>query len=195
MSDNSAVPQPPSTYAFRPSLLGAPYEFRLTERGLDWNAGRQAGFIAWSDVERVRMSFYSMQQHRYVTEIWGKGSPKLKLISSSWKSGVLHERLDKPYAAFVTELHCRLARVQSRARFEQGTNPARFWPGLALFVVVSLAFAWMTAQALQGGMYGGALFIAAFLAVFLWRAGDYFRRNRPRLYRPDALPGEVMPRL
>ena len=49
-------------------------------------------------------------------------------------------------------------------------------------------------RALQSGSITGAAFIGAFLALFFWQAVGFFRRNRPGLYRPDALPAELMPR-
>jgi len=106
---------------------------------------------------------------------------------------VVQERLDQPYAVFVAALHRCLAQAQTRARFEQGTSPMQYWPGLAVYVVTSVALAILIARALQQGATAGALFIAAFFALFLWRGGDYFRRNRPRLYRVDALPADLMP--
>jgi len=197
MNDDGAVPPPESTYSYRPSLLGAPYEFRLGENGLDWSVGRKSGRVAWRDVHRVRLSFRptGMQSYRFVTEIWAAGAPKLAIMSTSWKSMVVQERLDRSYAGFVAELHRRLAQAQTRARFEQGTNPIQYWPGLVVFVGVSLALAFLVVRALQAHATSGALFIAGFLALFLWRGGDFFRRNRPRLYRADALPPELLPKV
>ncbi len=198
MSGGCAAPlQEHISYSYRPSLLGAPYEFRLTEQGLEWAVGRKFGHIAWRDVTRVRLSFRpaNMQTHRFATEIWAKDAPKLAIMSSSWKSMVVQERLDRPYTAFVTEFHRRLARAQTRARFERGTNPVKYWPGLIVFVSMSLALSAMIARALQQQAVGGAVFIAGFLALFFWRGGDYFRRNRPQLYRVDALPADLMPRV
>ena len=40
----------------------------------------------------------------------------------------------------------------------------------------------------------GALFIVAFLGLFLWHGSNYFRRNRPGVYAPDALPDLLVPR-
>ncbi len=198
MSDScTALRQERNSYSYRPSLLGAPYEFRLTEQGLEWGVGRKFGCIPWRDVTRVRLSFRpaNMQTHRFATEIWAKDAPKLAIMSSSWKSMVVQERLDRPYAAFVTEFHRRLARAQTHARFEQGTNPVQYWPGLIVFVSMSLALSALIARALQQQAVGGAVLIAGFLALFIWRGGDYFRRNRPRLYRVDALPTDLMPRV
>jgi len=184
------------TYIYRPSLLGGAWEFKLTDRGLDWSAGNKRGRVAWRDVRRVRMSFrpVSMQTKRYMTEIWLEGAPKLEIISSSWKSMVEQERLDDAYSAFVGELHRRLARAGTTARFEQGRNPLIYWPGLGVFAAVAFGLAGMVVRSLQAKVVTGALMVAAFLALFLWQGGNYFRRNRPGTYRPDALPAELLPK-
>jgi hypothetical protein len=144
----------------------------------------------------ARLSFrpITIQQRRYMTEIWGHGAPKLTLVSSSWKSMVENERLDPAYTHFVTELHRRIAEAHPAARFEIGTPFLVYWLGFALFVGVSFGLALLTVRALEASLWGGAAFIAAFLGLFLWKGGDYFRRNRPRPYRPDSLPPELMPR-
>jgi hypothetical protein len=49
-------------------------------------------------------------------------------------------------------------------------------------------------RALQADSKGGAAFIGGFLVLFLWQGGNFFRRNRPGLYRPEALPAELMPK-
>jgi hypothetical protein len=59
---------------------------------------------------------------------------------------------------------------------------------------VALGLAVLIVRALQAGALAGALFVAAFLALFLWQAGNFFRRNRPGLYRADAPPRALMPK-
>jgi hypothetical protein len=49
-------------------------------------------------------------------------------------------------------------------------------------------------RVLQAGAIVSAAIVGAFLALYLWQAGNFFRRNRPGTYRPDALPADVMPR-
>jgi len=183
-------------YIYRPSLLGAPWSFRLTPTGISWEAGRQSGLVAYRDVRRVRLSFkpISMQTHRYMAEIWAENAPKLRIVSSSWKSMVEQERLDKSYSAFLTELHRRLAEAHAPAVFEQGSHPLRFWPGVAIFAAISLGLAFLIVRALQSDAPAGALFIVAFLGLFLWHGSNYFRRNRPGVYAPDALPDLLVPR-
>lgn len=187
------------TYSFRPSLMGAPRIFTLTDRGIDWSAGNRSGQVRYRDVRRVRLSFkpVTMQPHRFLTEIWAEDAPKLQISSASWKSMVEMERLDRRYAAFVTELHARIARAAPRVpvRYEQGANPFAYWPGVVLYVLVALGLAAVFARALEAHTLGAAAFIGAFVALFLWQGGNFFRRNKPGTYAPDALPDKLVPRV
>lgn len=182
-------------YVFRPSLVGVPWEFRLTGDALDWASGRKSGRIPLRSIRRLRLSYRpaSMQSHRFMTELWAEGAPKLEILSSSWKSMVEQERLDQKYEDFIGELHRRIALAAPPARFERGSHPLLYWPGLIVFAGVALALAWLTVLALQAGTNAGAVFVGAFLALFLWQGGNFFRRNRPGRYRPEALPTELMP--
>lgn len=198
-SDNTdAIPEAPAageTYTYRASLLGTPFVFRLTEAGLAFESGRRAGVIPYQAITRLRLSFKpsSMQSGRYVAEIWATDAPKLTIVSSSWKSMMIQERQDKAYSAFIADLHRRLGAAGAATRFERGTLPILYWPGLVAFVGVALGLALLVIRALQVDAKTGAIFIAAFLALFLWQAGNFFRRNRPGVYRPDAPPADLLP--
>ena len=176
-------------------MLGAPRHFTLSDDGIDWKSGAMSGHIPYRNIRRLRMSFrpVSMQSSRFITELWGEGTPRLKIVSISWKSMVEQERLDRSYSVFVRELHRRISKAASSARFERGTNPWAYWPGLAIFVAVALGLAGGAVQALQASAYTGAAFVGAFLALYLWQIENFLRRNRPGTYNPEALPKEVMP--
>ena len=182
-------------YSYRPSLLGAAWQFKLADDGIDWVAGRRSGRIPFRDVRRVRMSFRpaNLQSQRFLTEIWAAGAPKLEIVSSSWKSMFDQERLDKSYSAFVVELHRRVAAAQAPVRCERGMPALRHWAGLVVFAGVALGISVLIVRALQTGAWSGAAFIAAFLALFVWHGGNYLRRNRPGVYHPDALPADLLP--
>lgn len=198
MNDGRSDPDGDDTleYAYRPSLLGAPWEFCLRGQSLEWRSGRKSGRVALRDIHRVRLSFrpITMQTQRFLTEIWATGAPKLEICSSSWKSMVEQERLDRPYAAFVMELHRRLIWTGHALRYEQGSAPVLYWPGLIVFAGIALSLAALTARGLQAQAWRGTAFVVAFLLLFLWQAGNYFRRNRPGVYTPQALPMDLMPR-
>jgi hypothetical protein len=183
-------------YAYRPSLLGAPWEFELRGNTLEFRVGRKQDRVDLRRITRVRLSFrpIAMQSQRFLAEIWADGAPKLEICSSSWKSMVEQERLDRAYATFVTELHRRLAQSGVPARFEQGSNPLLYWPGLVIFAAIAFALAALAVIGLRAHTWGGAAIVGAFLLLFLWQAGNFFRRNRPAFYRPDALPAAVVPR-
>ena len=183
------------TYAYRPSVMGAVREFKLSDDGIDWVAGVRSGHIPYRNIRFLRMSYRptSIQSQRFVTELWAEGAPKLKINSSSWKSMIEQERLDQSYSAFVRELHLRISNMAASTRFKQGNRPLIYWPSLVVFVAVALGLAGLIARALQIGASGGAAFVSAFLALYLWQVGNFLRRNRPGEYRPGALPKEVMP--
>src|ERR1017187_3678628 len=122
--DRASAGEGAVAYAYRPSLLGAAWQFKLTGDGIDWATGRKGGHIPFRAVRRLRMSYRpaSMQAHRFMTELWADGAPKLEILSSSWKSLVEQERLDGRYTAFVAELH-RYWRV-ARAGLAGGARPS-----------------------------------------------------------------------
>ena len=183
-------------YAYRPSLMGAARQFKLTDDGIEWATGRHSGRIAYRDVRRLRMSYKpaNMQSQRFLTEVWAEGAPKLTIISSSWKGMFEQERLDQSYSTFVVELHRRLLQAAAPVRFEQGTPPLKYWPGLAVFAAIVLGLCLLIGRGLQANELGGAAFITGFLALLLWQGGAFFLRNRPGLYRPEAPPAAVMPK-
>jgi hypothetical protein len=188
------TPQPDAhSYSYRPSLMGAGWQFHLTADGLAFEHGRRSGHVPYRDIRRVRLSYkpISMQTQRYLMEIWADGA-KLTVVSSSWKSMVEQVRQDQAYSAFAVELHRRLAGMP--VLFEQGRSPFAYWPGLAIFVAVVLGFVFMIFRALQTGTWAGAAFIAAFLALLLWHGGRFFQRNRPGVYTADAPPDLLLPK-
>lgn len=184
------------TYSYRPSLLGAAWEFKLGARGIEWSAGAKSGRIPYDKVRHIRMSYrpMSMQSYRFSTEVWGADGTRLTIVSSSWKSMVEQQRQDRPYAAFVRELHRRIVEAGAQVRCEQGKPSWIYWPGVTVFAATLFGLAVLILRALQAQALGGAAFIAAFLLVFLWQAGNFFRLNRPRSYRADALPADLIPK-
>lgn len=184
------------TYTYRPSLLGAPWEFKLTGDAIEWRAGRQSGRVTLAQVRFVRLSYRpaNLQTHRFVTEIWADGTPKLQIVSASWKSMFDQERLDRPYSAFVTELHRRLMRLGAGTRFIRGTHKVKYWASVVVFAAVALGISALVVRALQSGVFAGAAFVGAFLALILWQGGNFLRRNQPGTYRPDELPPMLLPK-
>jgi len=183
-------------YDYKPSLIGPTWEFRLQPDVLHWQFGRRTGQVPYDRITRIRLSFrpVTMQTYRFLTEIWPAGGPKLHLASTSWRSILEQERKDAAYAAFLTELHRRIAGAGGRADFIAGSPPLLYWPGLAIFTAAALVLAGLLIHAVQVRAWEGAAVVAGLIALFLWQAVGFFRRNRPGNYRPDALPRNLLPR-
>ena len=137
-----------------------------------------------------------MQSQRFLTEIWAEGAPKLEICSSSWKSMVEQERLDGAYAAFVTELHRRLAQAGVAARFEQGTNPVLLLAGPCRFSPASRsALAGADACARCRRMRWAAPLRRRVSAAVSLAGRQFFSPQPARPLSGGAPPPDLMPRL
>jgi hypothetical protein len=187
---------PADSYCFKPSLFGAPSEFRLTPGGLSWSVGRRSGVISYGAIECIRVSFRpsGLLARAYLTEIWSSSAPKLTISSQGAKSIV--EKIDQPapYRAFIEALHRNLGEAPN-AELLKGIAPHLYWPGLAVLAGVVAACVALIVRAVQGGAWTGALFILVFLVLFAWQIGAYFRANRPGAYAADAPPADLLPRV
>jgi hypothetical protein len=183
-------------YAFKSSLIGAPLELQLTDDALEWRKGSAHGRAPYRRIRRVRLSFrpMTMQNYRFLTEIWPADGPKLQIASTSWKSMFEHERLDAQYAAFVTELSRRIGAAGGQTSFACGSPALIYWPGVVVLAGATIGITTLGVRAIQTGALAGAAFIGAFLALFLWQAGGFFLRNRPGTFGPDAIPPLLLPK-
>ena len=182
------------TYAYRPSLVGAPWIFRLGKDALHWESGRRSGRVEYSQIKRVRLLYRpgSMQPHRFITEVRSKGTPKLTIASTSWKTMTEVERLDLPYRNFVIALHRRL--VGHPIELIAGLKPLVFLLAVVLFVVTALGMGAVAIRAIQEGAGVVALLICAFVAFFVWQTANYVWRNRPVHYVAPDVPESLLPK-
>lgn len=183
-------------YSYKANLAGAPVLLWLRRDGLEWQVGRRAGLIRYDRVRRVRLSFRpaSMQSYRFIAEIWPTDGPKIQIASTSWQGLTLQQRLDGPYAAFITELHRRFAAARSTASFRCGIGRATYGIGLAVVGVAMAAFAALMVKAALIAEWRAVAIIGVLFAMFGWQLGNHFVRNWPGDYRPDAIPPHVLPR-
>ncbi len=184
-------------YAYKPSLMGAPWSFQLAPDALVWSLGSMSGRIPYASIHRIRLGFrpVTMQSYRFIAEIWSERAPKIPVSSASWKSMVEQERQDAAYTAFITDLHERIAKAHGTPRLDAGSIPFLYWPGLLIFIGISLATAALIARALQQGESTASLFLLGFFMLLLWQLGSFFKRNLPRRYTLDQIPPDVLPKV
>jgi len=184
------------SYSFKPSVIGGWCTFTLKPDGLHWQIGARSGRVRYERIRAVRLSFrpVTMQSRRFVTEVWSTDNPKIQIVSVSWRSVVEQVRQDGPYADFVAELHRRLAACSSTAQFTTGLPAISYWFGVLTFVAVLVAMAVVMLRTARIEQWSASAIVAAIFVVFAVQIGNYFRRNRPQRYRPDAIPREVLPK-
>jgi hypothetical protein len=195
MTPASAADATELSYSYRPSLLGAPWMLTLTPAGIAFSTGGRSGVVPYEKIGRLRMAYRptSMQTTRFTTEIWASGQPPLRIVSTTWKSMVEQQRLDGDYVRFVTALHERVAAAGGNVVCERGRPSLIYWPGLAVFIGVSLGLALLIVRALQARALVPAVFVGIFFATFVWYGATFFGRNRPGHYSVGAPPRDLLP--
>src|SRR5947209_8268309 len=155
---NSSTDATDVTYGYKPSLMGSPFEFRLTPDALEWRRGESAGRTPYGRVRRIRLGFrpITMQTYRFFAEIWVADGSKLQIASTSWKSLVEHQRFDSAYRTFVTELCRRVGGADGPTVFQIGSPVVIYCLGALVLVGASLALAGLIVRALQVDAWSGA---------------------------------------
>jgi hypothetical protein len=183
------------TYVYKASLVGSAHRFELTGEGLSWHVAGRSGLWRYADIAAVRLSYrpVSMQPRRFRADIDHVGGARIAVFSTSWTTVTLMAPQDRDYRAFITQLHRRLAEAASKAELIGGLKPGLYQAGLALLAIVAVSMTGLLIRAVSTGEWAGALFLLGFAALFGWQIGGFVRRNRPRRYRFDELPEELLP--
>lgn len=182
-------------YAFKPSLLGAVWEFELTPDALIWRAGRRTGHWLYTDIAQVRLSYrpQSMQAQRYRADIQHKDGARIALLSVTWRGMLALSAQSADYRAFLLDLHRRLIAANSQTEYVSGLKRPLYVLGLGVLVALGLTMALLGLRAMFEGAYAGAAFVAAFMALGGWQMGGFMWRNRPGPYAPDQIPAKLLP--
>jgi hypothetical protein len=185
---------PGSAYAYRGSLIGAAHQYELTDGGLAWRTGRRSGVWRYADIAAVRLSYRptAMQARRFRADIAHRDGGHIAVLSTSKQTAALMEP-QAGYRAFILQLHRRMAEAGSTATLRSGLRPAICAVIVFALALVGLAMAALLVRALLTGEIAGVVFIIGFAAVFGWQIGGFVRRNRPRDYTFESVPGEVLP--
>ena len=191
----AAEPAAGSNYVYKASLVGSAHRFELTDEGLSWRVGGKSGLWRYAEIAAIRLSYrpVSMQSRRFRADIDNAGGARIAVLSTTWQTVTLMQPQDRDYRAFIAQLHRRLKEVGSRAVLVGGLRPAAYAAGVVLLALVAVAIAGLLIRALATGEWAGALFLIGFAALFGWQIGGFIRRNRPRRYRFDELPQELLP--
>ena len=186
---------PETRYAYKASLIGSAHQFELTDAGLSWQISGRSGVWAYTDIASIRLSYRpsSMQSRRFRADVEGRDGGRITILSTTWQTASLMAPQDHGYRAFMVELHRRMKNAGSRAALVGGIGPKTYGAALVVLTLLAIAMAGLLLRALFIAEFTGALFLLGFAALFTWQIGGFVKRNRPRSYSFDDLPGELLP--
>ncbi|WP_315831472.1 hypothetical protein [Bradyrhizobium prioriisuperbiae] len=193
ISGDTAATRP--SYRYKPSLIGTPWTFDLTDDGLSWRMGARSGVWPYATIATIRLSYrpISMQSRRFRADISNLSGKSIRILSVNWQTPALVAPQDEPYRTFVQELHRRVAAAGGTPVLVAGLGRRTYaLAGIAMALVV-LGLAALFIRAAMIGSYGGMLFLAGFAALFGWQLGRFMRRNKPRFYAAGDVPRDLLP--
>ncbi|MGO4572308.1 hypothetical protein [Microvirga sp. 2TAF3] len=182
-------------YEHSPRPVGGPIKFTLKGDRLIVDSGRKVHEVRLGAVETVRMTYEPgrFAQKAFRTRIRMKDGKTFTFTSLNWKNLVEAESLPREYRAFAQALFEAIARANPDARFVAG-KPWLIWITTATFALGSLiAMAYLIWRALQMDATSIALMGGLFAAVGVWQLEPMVRLNKPRSFRPEAPPVELLP--
>ncbi len=179
-------------YAYKASLAGTAHRFELQDGGLAWSLFGKSGTWPYDKIAAITLSYRpnAMQPRRFRADIRNGDGRRIKIYSTSWQTSALMLRQDHAYRAFIAELHRRLGPATA---LTGGVSRALYVAGLCGIALVLAALAGLAIRGLVIGQFAGVLFLIGFGALFTWKVGGFFRRNRPRIYSVDNFPEQLLP--
>ena len=182
-------------YAYKASLIGAAHQFELTNAGLSWRIAGKSAVWPYAEITVIRLSYrpVSMQSRRFRADIENADGARIAILSTTWQTAALMAPQDQDYRDFIALLHERMEKAGSKAALIGGLRPRIYAAAIVLLALVAIAMAGLLVRAIATGEWTGALFLVGFAALFAWQIGGFVRRNRPRAYTSDHLPGALLP--
>ncbi len=186
---------PGARYAYKASLIGAAYQFELTDSGLSWRIAGKSGEWPYRGISAVRLSYrpVSMQSRRFRADIDRAEGGRIAILSTTWQTAALMAPQDGGYRAFIMQLHRRMEQGGSKAALTGGLAPRIYAAAVILLALLSIAMAGLFVRAIATGEFAGALFLVGFAVLFGWQIGGFMIRNRPQTYTFDRLPAALLP--
>ena len=183
-------------FAYKPRLMAPAYEFSLSKDSLDWAVGPRSGRVGYPMIRRIRLGYKptNMANSRFIAEIWPLNAPKLTMQSVSARNVIDVTDHRAEYVRFLTELHRRTEAAKANCVYEAGFPAWRWWPSLILGVLTVGALLYVLGQSLFSGQFLLTGILSGIGLWFLWQIWNIVTRNRPRIYRPDAIPEDVLPK-
>jgi hypothetical protein len=185
------------TYTHSPKPFGGPISFTLKGSTLTVDSGRKVHEVQLGAVDTVRMTFEPgrLAQRSFRTKVIMKDGKSFTFNSLDWKSLVEAQEMTREYRTFVKSLCEAIIRANPQARFVAGKPMGLWLPASGLAIASLLAMAYLVWQAFQMGATSVALLGILLAIVGYWQIEPMIRLNKPRPFRSEALPEELLPKV
>jgi hypothetical protein len=197
VADTTEIADDAPVYAFKPRMLAAEHVFRLGPDSLEWNVGGRTGRIAYPMIARIRVGFRftNFMGHRYTAEIFPRSGGRMDISSVSSRGMLDNANQGVAYRAFIAELHRRVASARGECRFEAGMAVWRFWPSVTITLAMAAALVYVLVRGILGDQIVTSLIVLAAGSLFVWQMGKMVLANKPRSYRPETIPEDLLPKI
>ncbi|MCB8821168.1 hypothetical protein [Microvirga rosea] len=182
-------------YEHSPRPVGGPIIFTLKGDKLVVDSGRKVREVQLGAVEAVRITYEPgrFAQKVFRTRIRMKDGKTFTFSSLTWRSLVEAKAQPEEYRNFARTLFAAIADANPNARFLAGKSRPVWLATVGLTSVSLLGMAYLIWRALQMNVTGVALLGGLLALVGIWQLEPMIRLNKPRPFRPDAPPEELLP--
>lgn len=205
-------------YEQRPKPYSHALELRLDRAALRGERGKSNQSFPLAAIEKITLTYTprNVARHTFRCDVQAKDGRSVRFENISWRSLIEAERLNAGYNQVVRALIDRASRANPKLILQGGITPFRYWFMLIVGVALTGALIGTVIYALGAdaalpnleksipientifrifGRWSNllALFssgLAAYIALWL---REYLTRNRPRTFRPEAIPDALMP--
>jgi hypothetical protein len=194
-TDPSLKPVHYVTYGHRARPYSHEAVFELRDDRIAIEQGSRKGDFLFGEIVMIRLMYKpkNTTNEGYQTKIYRRDRKTAAFTNLSWKSLVDVDRQDADYSSFLRKMILATSAVNPSVVLVAGL-PRWKHMLVSLFGAASVAaLALVTVQALMQGSWPMALLTAGLAGYFVWWAMRYVSRNRPRHFKPDNIPADVMP--
>lgn len=186
----------PTTFRLRANAFAGERTYRLTEDALTWEEeGKPLDGVFYDDIAEVRLTFAPTRvvTNRYRTQIIFRQGGSIDLTNADYVSLANFVEKNAEYAAFLRELHRRLAARGRDTVFRKGSSTAGYIAGLFLTVFILAMIALAFLLLFNFGIVWIAVIKLVIILYFVPTLIRFIRRARPAGYDPLDLPADVLP--
>jgi hypothetical protein len=188
------------TYVARANALEYEAIWRLGADALELQGGPTAGSdvvlrFPYRDVVGVRLSYAPSRVDwvRYRCDLRLRAGQRLAILSTHYAGMADFEDRAASYVPFVRALVGRVANANPGASFRSGKSIMAYWAEhvflVAIVAILVFVLSAVGLSSITGLVWVKLLIILGSVPLLL----AYTRKNWPRRFKPDAIPGDVLP--